>query len=66
MLEELERRSYSSETIRAYLFVAKDFATYFDKRPDLLHVLPKGFVRVRHFGVMANYQRSESMCGCDT
>jgi hypothetical protein len=30
-------------------------------RRFLLHVLPKGFVRIRHFGVMANYRRSESI-----
>jgi Putative transposase/Transposase zinc-binding domain len=33
-------------------------------RRFLLHVLPKGFVRIRHFGMMANYQRSESMALC--
>jgi Putative transposase/Transposase zinc-binding domain len=33
-------------------------------RRFLLHVLPKGFVRIRHFGVMANYQRSESIALC--
>src|SRR5262249_39402230 len=36
MLEELQRRNYSSGTIRSYLFAVKDFATYFGKRPDLL------------------------------
>ena len=36
MLEELQRRNYSSETTRAYLFAVKDFAGYFDKRPDKL------------------------------
>jgi integrase/recombinase XerD len=36
MLEELQRRNYSSETIRAYLFAVKDFAAYFRKRPDQL------------------------------
>jgi integrase/recombinase XerD len=36
MLEELQRRNYSAETIRAYLFAVKDFATHFGKRPDLL------------------------------
>ena len=29
-------------------------------RRFLVHVLPKGFVRIRHFGFMANYQRSLS------
>src|SRR5688572_2742657 len=36
MLEELQRRNYSSETVRSYLFAVKDFAAYFKKRPDQL------------------------------
>src|ERR1051326_7243988 len=36
MLEELQRRNYSSETIRLYLFAVKDLADYFNKRPDKL------------------------------
>ena len=36
MLEELQRRNYSSETTRAYLFAVKDFAGYFGQRPDQL------------------------------
>ena len=36
MLEELQRRNYSSETTRAYLFAVKDFAGYFGKPPDKL------------------------------
>jgi len=44
MLEELQRRNYSSETIRAYLFAVKDFATYFKKRPDQL-----GQEHLRHY-----------------
>jgi integrase/recombinase XerD len=36
MLEELQRRNYSKETIRLYLFAVKDFARHFKKRPDLL------------------------------
>ena len=36
MLEELQRRNYSSETIRLYLFAVKDFAGYFGKNPDKL------------------------------
>ena len=35
-------------------------------RRFLLHILPKRFVRIRHFGVMANYRRSESMDLCRT
>lgn len=33
-------------------------------RRFLLHVLPKGFVRIRHFGFMANGQRSASLELC--
>jgi len=33
-------------------------------RRFLVHVLPKGFVRIRHFGFMANYQRSQSLELC--
>jgi Putative transposase/Transposase zinc-binding domain len=33
-------------------------------RRFLLHVLPKGFVRIRHFGVLANHCRSESLDLC--
>src|SRR4030095_15303273 len=36
MLEELQRRRYSSETIRLYLSAVKHFAIYFGKRPDHL------------------------------
>lgn len=36
MLEELQRRNYSKETIRLYLFSVQDFARYFKKRPDQL------------------------------
>jgi integrase/recombinase XerD len=36
MLEELQRRRYSSETIRLYLSAVQQLANYFGKRPDQL------------------------------
>jgi len=33
-------------------------------RRFLMHVLPKAFVRIRHFGFMANYQRTASLDLC--
>ena len=33
-------------------------------RRFLLHVLPKGFVRIRHYGLLASCQVSESLARC--
>jgi hypothetical protein len=33
-------------------------------RRFLLHVLPRGFVRIRHFGWMANRHRAQSAATC--
>jgi hypothetical protein len=34
MLEELERRNYSQNTVRTYLMTIEDFARHFHKPPD--------------------------------
>ena len=36
MLEELERRNYARETVRAYMSAVEDFTRYFHRRPDQL------------------------------
>jgi len=36
MLEELQRRNYSSETIRAYIHAVKQYAEYFKRSPEKL------------------------------
>lgn len=46
-------------TMRIMTLRADEFIRRF-----LLHVLPKGFVRIRHFGFMANYRRSASFALC--
>jgi Putative transposase/Transposase zinc-binding domain len=48
-----------SNKMRTMTVSAEEFIRRF-----LLHVLPKGFVRIRHFGVMSNYQRSASIALC--
>ena len=46
MLEELQRRNFSSETIRGYLGTVERFAKYFGKPPDRL--TPITFANGRH------------------
>ncbi len=36
MLEELQRRNYSKQTTKAYLFTVRDFAKYFHRSPEEL------------------------------
>lgn len=47
MLEELQRRNYSSATIRGYNLAVKQFAEYFGKPPDRL-----GATHVKRFPVV--------------
>ncbi|PWU03902.1 MAG: hypothetical protein C5B51_17935 [Terriglobia bacterium] len=41
MLEELQRRNFSSDTIRSYIGAVRDFAAYFHKPPDQLGTIPR-------------------------
>ena len=36
MLEELERRNYSANTVRAYIRTVEDLARYFKRRPGVV------------------------------
>jgi integrase/recombinase XerD len=36
MLEELQRRNYSSETIRGYIFAVREFAEHYGKSPEAM------------------------------
>ena len=36
MLDELQRRNYAQNTVRAYIHAVEEFAAYFRKRPDQL------------------------------
>jgi integrase/recombinase XerD len=52
MLEELQRRNYSSETIRGYIFAVREFAEHYGKSPEAL-----GAEELRHYQVHVLQER---------
>ena len=71
MVDDLRIRNRSAHTIRIYTDCIANFARYFGKSPELLgpedefirryllHVLPRGFQRIRQFGLLSNRRRDE-------
>ena len=42
MLEELQRRNFSEDTIRRYIHTVEDFARHFNRPPDRLGLRQRG------------------------
>ncbi len=48
MLDELQRRNYSQNTVNTYLHAVEDFSRYFHRSPDRLgpdHIIISGSIR---------------------
>ncbi|WP_336602889.1 transposase [Paraburkholderia bengalensis] len=68
MTDDMRMRQLSPKTQAGYLRIVREFARYLKRSPDkamtldssefmrrfLLHVLPAGFHRIRHYGLLAN------------
>jgi integrase/recombinase XerD len=52
MLEELQRRNYSSETTRGYIFAVREFAEHYGKSPECL-----GAEELRHYQAHLRQER---------
>jgi hypothetical protein len=53
MLDELQRRNYTPDTIRGYIHAIREFAEYFGKSPELM-----GADEVREFQLYRSARRS--------
>jgi hypothetical protein len=63
MIEDMRVRNLSPVTQRCYVMTleADEFIRRF-----LLHALPDGFHRIRHYGFLANRRRAEKLALCRT
>jgi len=71
MLEDMRIRGFREKTQAGYVRVVKAFAVFLGRPPDkaadefirrfLLHVLPRGFHRIRHYGLLSNGLRAKSL-----
>ena len=49
----------NGDTLKSMSLAAEEFIRRF-----LLHVLPNGFMRIRHFGFLANRSKKQNLCRC--
>ena len=67
MIEDMSARKLNPHTQRIHISSCKRFAAYLKRSPDtairrfLMHVLPKGFHRIRHSGLLANGSRADNV-----
>ena len=61
MLEEFQRRNYSSETIRGYIFAVRELAEHYNKSPEQM-----GVEELRHYQVHLLQKRKLAPHGRDS
>ena len=75
MIEDMRIRGMGEKSQKAHIRAIKDFASFLGRSPDtamrlathefirrfLIHVLPDGFHRIRHYGLLASAQRKANI-----